>query len=511
MTEYEIPELRIRQLNQQPERADGTHVVYWMTASRRLHWNFSLQRAVSHSLRLGRPLIILEAVRCDYRWASDRLHAFILQGMQENRHRASSYSNVLLHSYVEPASSHGSGLLQTLAERACVVVTDDFPCFFLPRMIRGAAAQMSVAVEAVDSNGLLPLQATDQVFPTAYAFRRWLQKNLAPWLSNLPVADPLLALNQRQFPSFDANLLKRLNERWPEADEELLEAKAAALQRLPIDHSVGAGIQTGGTAAAERQLSHFLSQGLKRYGEERSQPDSDASSNLSGWLHFGHLSVHEIFARVAAIESWCPEQLADAKETRGSRAGWWGMSSAAESFLDELITWREIGFNFCSHRRDYDQYSSLPNWAKTTLAEHAGDPRPTLYSLDELQAADTHDEIWNAAQTELLRTGRMHNYLRMLWGKKILEWSATPEAALECMIELNNRFAVDGRNPNSYSGIFWVLGRYDRAWGPERPIFGKIRYMSSDNTLRKLQMTDYLQKFGHSSPRRGRARQLFPE
>ena len=172
------------------------------------------------------------------------------------------------------------------------------------------------------------------------------------------------------------------------------------------------------------------------------------------------------------------------------------MSPNAESFLDELITWREIGYNACCHDEHFDQYDSLPDFAQKTLREHAADPREYVYSLEEFRDSRTHDEIWNAAQNQLVTEGRMHNYLRMLWGKKILEWSETPQQALSTMIELNNRFAVDGRNPNSYSGIFWVLGRYDRAWGPERPIFGKIRFMSSDSTRRKLKLKGYLQKYG---------------
>ncbi|MEJ2699620.1 MAG: deoxyribodipyrimidine photolyase, partial [Desulfuromonadales bacterium] len=156
---------------------------------------------------------------------------------------------------------------------------------------------------------------------------------------------------------------------------------------------------------------------------------------------------------------------------------------------------RELGFNFCAFRDDYDRYESLPDWARQTLDAHAEDPRPTLYSLDEFAAADTHDPLWNAAQGQLLREGRLHNYVRMLWGKKILEWSASPREALAIMVELNNLYALDGRDPNSWSGIFWCLGRYDRPWGPERPIFGKIRYMSSQNTARKVRVKDYIRKY----------------
>jgi deoxyribodipyrimidine photo-lyase len=149
----------------------------------------------------------------------------------------------------------------------------------------------------------------------------------------------------------------------------------------------------------------------------------------------------------------------------------------------------------CWQRDDYDQYDSLPDWAQKTLKEHAGDSRPFVYSLEEFATAATHDPLWNAAQVQLARQGRIHNYLRMLWGKKILHWSESPRAALQIMIELNNKYALDGRNPNSYSGIFWVLGRYDRAWGPEREIFGKVRYMTSENTARKVRVKPYIEKF----------------
>ena len=158
------------------------------------------------------------------------------------------------------------------------------------------------------------------------------------------------------------------------------------------------------------------------------------------------------------------------------------------------MTWRELGYVFCARRADYASFDSLPEWALATLSAHARDPRPQLYTTAEFQAAATHDPLWNAAQRQLLRQGRIHNYLRMLWGKKILEWSPSPRAALDTLIELNNRFALDGRNPNSYSGLFWTLGRFDRPW-PERAVFGSVRCMTSDSTARKLDVEPYLRRF----------------
>ena len=167
--------------------------------------------------------------------------------------------------------------------------------------------------------------------------------------------------------------------------------------------------------------------------------------------------------------------------------------------MDQLVTWRELGYNMCRWRADHDRYDSLPDWAVRTLRDHFDDTRDHLYSLQEFEAAETHDELWNAAQRQLRVDGSIHNYLRMLWGKKILHWSKSPLEALRIMIELNNKYALDGRDPNSYSGIFWILGRYDRPWGPERPIFGKVRYMSSRNTRRKLKVAGYLDRYGPPS------------
>lgn len=171
------------------------------------------------------------------------------------------------------------------------------------------------------------------------------------------------------------------------------------------------------------------------------------------------------------------------------------MSEPAESFLDELVTWREVGLNMCTHRLDYDQPDSLPDWARATLDRHAIDRREHEYDFAAFRDGASHDRLWNAAQGQLVAEGRIHNYLRMLWGKKILEWSPSWREALDVMIRLNNQYALDGNDPNSYSGIFWVLGRYDRPWGPERPVFGTVRYMSSDNTARKVRVRNYIERY----------------
>jgi deoxyribodipyrimidine photo-lyase len=277
---------------------------------------------------------------------------------------------------------------------------------------------------------------------------------------------------------------------------EELQHPQRLLDGLPLKHKVAPVDYTGGTAAAESVLREFVEERLPRYGEEARHPDAHATSNLSPYLHCGHLAVHQVLEAVAQAEEWTPERLGS--DASGKREGWWGMSPTAEAFLDELITWREVGYNFTSRRTDCDQLSCLPPWAQETLQKHISDPREYTYSAAELARAETHDRVWNAAQNQLRREGRVHSYLRMLWGKKILEWTRDPGEALQTMIQLNHLYALDAPNPNSYTGITWVLGRFDHAWGPERPVYGTVRYMTSEQTARKLRMAEYLRRF--SSP-----------
>lgn len=489
-----VPLIRIRAVNRAPIRADGKYVLYWMIANRRLRHNFALDRALEHCHALGKPLLVFEALRVAYRWASDRLHRFVIDGMADNANTCAAYG-VRYFPYIEPRPNEGKGLLAALAADACAVVTDEFPCFFLPCMVAGASKQLPVLLEAIDSNGLLPIYATDHASLRAFDFRRILQKELPQHLLHFPHHDPLRKQSSRALATIPATVLAR----WPMASSELLSRSAAALSRLPIDHSVPPTALRGGSKAASSHMQRFLRQRFPNYLQSRNDPDHDVTSGLSPYLHFGHLSAHELFTHIARHEHWTLEKLS--LRANGSRKGWWNMSPAGEAFLDQLITWRELGYNFTSHRADYDRYDSLANWARGTLQKHLRDEREHLYMLDQFESAHTHDPLWNAAQTQLVGEGRIHNYLRMLWGKKILEWSSTPQEALQIMIHLNNKYGLDGRNPNSYSGIFWVFGRFDRPWAPEHPVSGTVRYMSSANTALKTHVKAYLQKFTSVPPR----------
>ena len=486
-----VPEIRIRSGNSLPVRQEGDFVLYWMIASRRVTWNFALDRAVEWAEKLQKPLVILEALCCSYNWASDRIHRFVIDGMAENAFWLEG-TGVLYYPYLELVPNAGKRLLADLASRACVVVTDDFPCFFIPKIVASAARQISVLLEAVDSNGLLPIRQAERAFATAYAFRRFLQKELPRHLMDFPKADALLNAKLPKAKTLPGEIV----ERWPKASAALLNSGEKVLAGIHLNHEVSPVKTRGGSTAAQVLLRTFLQKKLPTYAHGRNKPAQQATSELSPYLHFGHISVHQIFSELTTLEGWSAGHLA--LRATGSRYGWWGASQDTEAFLDQVITWRELGFNCCQMRKDYDQFESLPAWALKTLRLHARDERSYLYSLEKFERAKTHDPLWNAAQTQLLQEGRIHNYLRMLWGKKIIEWSRTPERALEIMVQLNNKYALDGRDPNSYSGIFWCLGRYDRPWGPERPAFGTVRYMSSENTARKFNVRSYIRKY--SSP-----------
>jgi len=480
---------RVTLHNDSPINESGEYVLYWMIASRRLRYNYGLDRAVAWAKKLNKPLVILEAIRLDYRWACSRFHQFIVDGMRDNA-SDSDDAPVTYYPYVERKPGEGAGLLEALAKHACAVVTDTFPCFFLPAMVTAAGEKISVRLEAVDSNGLLPLNSTTTFWKRAVDLRRHLQKNLLLHLNSPPDKTPLTDL---VLPS-TFNLPSEITSCWPAVERSAL-ASLQLVKTLPINQKIApVEDRCGGARQAEVHLNDFIEHNLSRYINGTKDVLNPATSGLSPYLHFGHISTHEVFDRIVDKEGWSQAKVSQ-ETPRGKREGWWGMSPEAESFLDELITWRELSSIYCWHNGTEERYEDLPAWAVKTLDEHRSDPRPYVYSLEQFRDAKTHDPLWNAAQNELRQTGMIHSYIRMLWGKKILHWSATPEDALEIMFELNNAYALDGRDPNSHSGIMWCLGRHDRAWGPERPIFGKIRYMTSRSTSSKLRVKSYIARY----------------
>lgn len=484
-----VPAVRIRTMNQWPVHPTGEFVLYWMTAFRRTRFNFSLQRAVELSNQWAKPLVVLEAIRCNGKWMCDRFHRFLLDGMQDNA-AAIQNSNATYCGYVETRSNEAHGLVESFASHASVIISDDFPCFFLPALFEKIASRWKCALELVDGNTIVPMRTADKTFTVAHSYRRFMQKEIYKGLPAFPIENPLAELRSPRLAALPVDLKTKW--RLWENQACVKELKAVSLDSIAIDHSVPVCNERGGPVEADKVLSRFIDQRLSDYSEARNEPEKQGSSWLSPYLHFGHISPHEVFQRTATATKWTHEKL---DKPNGKRNSFWNMGENAEAFMDQLMTWREIGFNMCWRESNYDRFESLPAWAQKTLDDHASDIRPVLYELPQMEEAKTHDPLWNAAQIQLVREGRIHNYLRMLWGKKILQWTKSPREALQVMLQLNNKYALDGRDPNSYSGIFWVLGRYDRAWGPERPIFGKIRYMTSESTQSKYHVKQYIKMY----------------
>ena len=243
------------------------------------------------------------------------------------------------------------------------------------------------------------------------------------------------------------------------------------IARLNVDSSVTpAPDYTGGTEQAKRRLEEFISRKLDGYDTRRNDPNLDGTSNLSPYLHFGQISPLYIALQVGETSS-----------------------SGKDAFLEELIVRRELSFNFVYYNHQYDSYECLPPWTRRTLEFHLRDRREYVHSLEEFETAKTHDPYWNAAQREMMLTGKMHGYMRMYWGKKILEWSKSPEEGFRIALHLNNKYELDGRDPNGFAGVAWCFGKHDRAWA-ERPVFGKVRYMNAAGLKRKFDADAYVQR-----------------
>ncbi len=474
---------RLRRLNAHRIHAGGEYVLYWMQAYRRLSHNHALDYALRCARELDRPLVIYEGLRLDYPWASRRLHQFVLEGMQAHVVRAREMG-LNYWPFVETPERPARGLLRLLAARAALVVTDDFPCFVVPEQSAALARVAEGPVYAVDSNSLVPLALLQPVVGAAAHLRPRLHKAFAEAWGHRAAAEP-------EFDGAPSRPVEAPFALWSAPD------LTAFVKGLPLDAGVPPVTATpGGTPEARRRLAAFVKKRLRGYAQGRSlpcPPDRGHGSGLSPHLHFGQISVQEVVERVLATQGlWTPEELR--VHQRGKREGFFCDDADANAFLDQALTWRDVGLQWhWSRRRDASSLvTALPPWAFATLQAHVGDRRPHLYTREQLEAGETHDALWNAAQRELVATGTIHNYLRMLWGKKVLEWSASPAEAYLTLEQLNNRYALDGRDPNSYSGILWCFGAFDRPWAPERPVFGSVRYMSSENTARKFKLGPYL-------------------
>jgi deoxyribodipyrimidine photo-lyase len=425
----------------------------------RAEQNWALTTAVQAANRLGLPLVAYHGLGCTYPHANDRIHRFILEGVAELKERFAR-RGILYHFYLRRRASDPNDLLYRLSRRAALVVTDDFPAFFIPAQTARVAGNLDVAMWAVDGDGIVPLAAIPGEQYGAYTLRPKIRRLLTEHLRPVPEPSPgrdslAIALDVPASPITPVTL---------EAD----------IASSDIDHGVRPSpVYHGGYREARERLGRFVAGPLHRYGTARNQPGEETTSRLSPYLHFGQISVQEI-ALAVRDATRAPQEHRDA-------------------FLEELIVRRELAFNFCRFNPHHRTLAALPAWARSTLAAHADDPRPHLYPPEAFETARTHDDLWNAIQAELLTTGLMFGYYRMYWGKKIIEWSRTVEEAQQTMLALHEKYALDGRNPNTYSNILWCFGKHDRPWG-ERPVFGKVRYMSRAGMETKTDVPGYLDR-----------------
>ncbi len=453
---------RIRILNNQPPRERAAYVLYWAQMNRRVEYNHALTHAADIANAQGLPLLVYESLTCDYPAANDRLHTFVLEGVPDNE-SALRALGIGYFFYLRARRSDPNDVLYRLASRAHAVITDDYPVFIATRHNPSVAAHLTTQYIAVDSSCIVPMSHHEKRNYGAYTIRPRINRVLRAYLK--PVELPEIRQKWRDdlLPDGVASL----------ATPVAPAAIPALVASCEIDHRIRPSIEyKGGSKEAARRLDRFLDDRLRRYARESSQPSKHATSTLSPYLHFGHISSLEVALTVQA----------HAREHK----------LIPDEFLEELIVRRELAFNFARFTGDQlESLDALPDWCKATMAKHAADPRPYLYSPEEFERAETHDALWNAAQRELLLRGTIHGYYRMYWGKKIIEWSPTYEEALRTMVHLHDVFALDGRDPNTYTNILWCFGLHDRPWA-ERPIFGQLRYMSLEGMKRKTDVDAYI-------------------
>ena len=447
---------RIVCLKSSPVRRKARYVMYWMQMFKRVENNHALCFAIAQANELKLPLLVYEGLKYYYPYACDRIHQFILENSLELKERFRERGIRYLFHLERQVKERYPTVLR-LAEKAAVLVTDDFPAFIIPRHNARVAEQIDIPFFAVDSNGIIPLREFNKQEYAARTIRPKIRQFLPDHLK------PMKEL------SIDKDSSK-LKVDWPDTllPRQSIEKWVA---ECAINHKIKPSIFfRGGRTEAYRHLEKFLDHRLDNYAQNRNDPSVQWTSNLSPYLHFGMISPLEVALRVKA---------------RGRN------ELSTEAFLEELIVRRELSYNFTRFSSDYESLLALPRWVQENLSRHARDHRPFVYSLKEFEAARTHDPIWNACQQELLTVGKIHGYMRMYWGKKIIEWSRTYVEALETMIFLNNQYGLDGRNPNSWTGILWCFGLHDRPWGA-RPVYGTIRSMSGENLKRKVDVEGYI-------------------
>lgn len=442
---------RIEKINE-AEIKDGKYVAYWMQSSQRLEYNQALGYAVEKANQLNQPLLIFFLLNPNYPEAEYGHFKFMISGLKELKENFSEQNyNFYIYDYKNIED------FKIILQKASLVVSEKVYLKHLEEWKKKAAVQLNIPFYLVESNLICPIEeVSDKEEYAAYTIRKKINKIRDKYLKEYRMEE----LENRNSIYLESMEKREIN------DLDFYLKNMDLKKRVDYEKYF-----KGGYSKAKKKLNDFINNKLKDYDQKRNIPHLNFQSDLSPYLHFGQISAQE--AALAALNS----------------------KHNSEDFLEELIVRRELAFNFVYYNQNYEQglKEILSSWAYESLMEHKNDQREYNYSYQQLEAAQTHDEYWNAAQKEMLFTGKMHNYMRMYWGKKILEWSSDPEKAYQWALRLNNKYSLDGRDPNSYAGVAWCFGKHDRAW-KERKVFGKIRYMNANGLNRKFEMDKYLEK-----------------
>ena len=453
METRQIQEERVRNLNERDVR-DGDFVLYWMQSSQRAEQNHALEYAAQRANEMGQGLLVVFGLTDDYPEANLRHYAFMLEGLKDAQESLEGRGIKMVVRKGSPDE-----VAVEAGEDASLIVTDRGYMRPQRRWRERVAEEASCLLTQVETDVVVPVELASSKQEHA---ARTLRPKIGEYLEDFLVAlNPTKPENESLDIGVDGLDLSNVEK---------------VLDDMDLDRSVGAlrHLYRGGTSEAKKMFRKFLRESFGDYVENRNQPQTDDVSHMSKYLHYGHISP-----------IWLVLEARKASTKRDN----------VESLVEELVVRRELSMNFVFYTPDYDSYSNLPGWAKKTLGEHKIDRREYTYTREQLENVETHDEYWNAAMREMIYTGYMHNYMRMYWGKKILEWSNTPEDAYATTLYLNNKYFLDGRDPNSFANVAWVFGQHDRGW-TEREVYGKVRYMSAGGLERKAKPEQYVRKVG---------------
>ena len=442
-----IENTRIKLLNEKTIQ-NRKSVIYWMQSSQRSSFNHALEYAIQISNKLNKFLKVYLVINKSYPEAQNRHFIFMLQGLHEVQKELTQKNIQMILEIGNPIQ-----IISKISQKSCLIVTDRAYTKTINFWKKEVSNKIDCQLVQVETEAIVPIEeVSNKEEYGAYTIRPKIKKLLGDYLHPLNTSDIKNKYTSR-------NLFKNI-----EKTKKIIE------NLKPVSTPTKEIFYKGGSVAAKQELKKFLEIKAKNYIIDKNNPSLDVVSNMSPYLHFGQISPLEI-----ALEVLNHEIPQDSKE----------------SYLEELIIRRELSFNFVFFNASHDNFDCLPKWCKDTLINHKKDKRSYIYSLEELELAKTHDPYWNAAQKEMVIKGKMHGYMRMYWGKKIIEWTKNPETAFSNALYLNNKYQLDGRDPNSYTGVAWCFGKHDRAW-KERNIFGKIRYMNANGLRRKFNIEAYV-------------------